>query len=122
MRELPPGVYEDLVTDEVAGQLEAIDDLLIQHEPLDPADAHEKLTRHIAALAGRALRGLSGSDQTSVGRQVELANSIVKAISALAPEAAAPEDAVVDPARHLLAIAEPSGVPGTPSFPDRPEV
>ena len=122
MRDLPAGVYEDLVTDELAGHLETLDELLIQHEPLDPADAHEKLTRHIAMLAGRALRGLRGGDQLSIRRQVELTNSIVKAISALAPEAAALEDAVVDPARHLLAIAEPSGVPGPPSFPDRPEV
>ncbi|MBM7808306.1 superfamily II DNA or RNA helicase [Geodermatophilus bullaregiensis] len=47
---------------------------------------------------------------------------MVKAITAMAPEAAAPQDAVVEPPRTLLAVAQPSPTPGPATFPDRPAV
>lgn len=53
-----------------------------------------------------------GDSQTEVSRQVELANGIVKAISALSPDAAAPAESIAEPARNLLAIAESAGTPG----------
>lgn len=122
MADVPPGVYEHLLTAGLKARLGEIDELLVQRENLDPADAHESLTRHIAEITRRAIQGVGGSDGVAVGRQVELANRIIEAITALAPEAAAAEDDVVDPARTLLAVVAPSGTPGPPVFPDRPEV
>jgi superfamily II DNA or RNA helicase len=122
MGDVPPGLYEHLVTDRLAADLAATTPDLIQLGALDPADAHETLTRHIAELAGRALRVAGGGEATAISRQVELANRIVAAIGDLAPEMADKDDAVVEPARTLLAIALPSGVPGPVSFPERPAV
>jgi superfamily II DNA or RNA helicase len=122
MGNVPTGLYEHLLTDRLSGDLAAIPANLAQLGALDPADAHETLTRHIAALAGRALRAAGGSDAAAVARQVELANRIVAAISAEAPESAEQDAMVHDSARTLLAVVPPSGVPGPVSFPERPAV
>ncbi len=122
MGDVRTGLYEHLVTDGLSKDLAATPAELVQLCALDPADAHETLTRHIADLAGRALRAAGGSDAAAITRQVELANRIVDAISAMAPESAQQDDVVTDPARTLLAIAPPRGVPGPVSFPERPAV
>jgi superfamily II DNA or RNA helicase len=93
---------------------------LVQLGALDPTDAHEVLTRHIAELASRALRASGGSDSVAISRQVELANRIVAAIGELSPDSATFADAVVEPAQTLLAVAEPRTVPGPATFPERP--
>jgi hypothetical protein len=87
MVDLPTGLYEHLVTDRLSKDLAAVPDL-VQLGTLDPVDAQEALTRHIAGLASRALRTAGGGDSAAVSRQVELANRIVAAIGDLAPEAA----------------------------------
>jgi hypothetical protein len=120
MADVRTGFYEHLVTDRLSKDLAATVPDLVQLGTLDPADAHETLTRHIAVLAGRALRAAGGSDAAAISRQVELANRIVAAIGGLAPETATYADAIAEPARTLLAVAEPRNVPGPASFPDRP--
>ena len=119
MADLRTGLYEHLVTDRLSKDLATVSDL-VQLGTLDPSDAHEALTRHIAALASRALRATGGSDGIAISRQVELANRIVAAIGDLAPETATNADAVAEPARTLLAVAEPRSIPGPASFPERP--
>ena len=119
MADLRTGLYEHLITDRLSKDLATVPDL-VQLGTLDPTDAHEALTRHIAELASRALRATGGSDAVAISRQVELANRIVAAIGDLAPEAATYADAVAEPARTLLAVAEPRSVPGPASFPERP--
>ena len=119
MADLRTGLYEHLVTDRLSKDLATVPDL-VQLGSLDPTDAHEALTRHIAELASRALRAAGGSDAVAISRQVELANRIVAAIGDLAPETATYADAVAEPARTLLAVAEPRSVPGPASFPERP--
>ncbi|MFW3171378.1 DUF3427 domain-containing protein [Geodermatophilus sp. CPCC 206100] len=122
MGDAPTGLYEHLITDRLSKDLASAAPDLVQQGTLDPADAHESLTRHIAQLASRALRAAAGSDASAISRQVELANRILAAIGDLAPDAADMDDAIADPARTLLAIAPPSGVPGPASFPERPAV
>src|SRR4051812_35168974 len=121
MGDVRAGIYEHLVTTELADQLSTTDASLVQLATLDPAEAHEALTRHVASVVGRVLRTAGGDDQTAVARQVDLANSIVKAISALSP-AAAPDDAIAEPGRSVLAVVAPPTAPGPIAFPERPEV
>ncbi|NEK57038.1 DUF3427 domain-containing protein [Geodermatophilus sabuli] len=116
------GLYEHLLTDRLSKDLSATAPDLVQFGTLDPSEAHEALTRHIAGIAGRALRAAGGSDAGATSRQIELANRIVAAIGHAAPDVTDTDDAIHDPARTLLAIAAPSGVPGPASFPERPAV
>ncbi|MGW0507010.1 DUF3427 domain-containing protein [Micromonospora sp. NPDC003241] len=119
MTDLERGVYEHVVTRELADRLQRVDPALIQHGKLDPADAPDALARHIATLAHRALHAVGGGDD-KLHRQVELANRIADAIATLSPQAATVDDQVTD-AKHLLhAIAAPPTPPAAPAFPQRP--
>ncbi|MEO3770125.1 DUF3427 domain-containing protein [Micromonospora sp. B9E7] len=119
MTDLERGVYEHLITRELADRLQHIDPALVQHHKLDPADAHTTLARHLATLAARALQSVPGGDD-KLHHQVELANRIADAIAELSPKAATDQDQVTD-AKHLLhAIAAPPTPPALPAFPQRP--
>ncbi|WP_405426943.1 DUF3427 domain-containing protein [Micromonospora sp. NBC_00617] len=119
MTDLERGVYEHLITRELAGRLQQVDPALIQHHKLDPADAHHTLARHIATLAARALQAVPGGDD-KLHHQVEMANRIADAIASLSPKTATDDDQVTD-AKHLLhAIAAPPTPPAEPTFPQRP--
>src|SRR5687767_8348391 len=122
MTDVRPGLYEHLLTDRLSKDLAGTTPDLVQLGGLDPADAHESLTRHITQLASRALRAAGGSDAAAIRRQVELTNRMIAAIGELAPDATDMDDAVADPARTLLAIAPPSVVPGPATFPERPAI
>lgn len=119
MSEPARGVYEHLITHELAERLRHVDPALVAHGDLEPADAPDVLARHLAALARRALRAVPGGDG-QLARQVEVANRIAAGIAALAPAATGVEDQISD-ARHLLhAIAAPPTPPAAPRFPVRP--
>ncbi|SDX93707.1 Helicase conserved C-terminal domain-containing protein [Modestobacter sp. DSM 44400] len=121
MGDVRTGIYEHLVTTELAEQLSTTDASLVQLAALDPGEAHEALTRHVTGLVSRALRITGGDDQAGVARQVDLANSIIDAVEALAPKAAA-KDGVAAPGRSMLAVVDPPAAPGPIAFPVRPEI
>lgn len=118
MTDLEPGVYEHLITCQLSDRLRQLDHTLVQHEPLDAADAHELLTRHLATLISRALQSVSGGDD-KLQRQVELANRLAAAVSELNPDASSRWDQIADAKRILRAIASQSHF-AQPIFPTRP--
>ncbi|MFE9658054.1 DUF3427 domain-containing protein [Micromonospora sp. NPDC006431] len=113
------GLYEHLITEQLAEQLQRHDAALIQHQPLDSAEAHEILARHIAAITRRALLGVSGGEN-SVARQVEVANQMAARIAAIDPQAVDTNDQIADVHRLLYAIAATPAPPATATFPQRP--
>ncbi|WP_405113147.1 DUF3427 domain-containing protein [Micromonospora sp. NBC_01405] len=119
MADLGRGIYEHLVTHQLAGQLHHLDSALVQHRPLDPADSHEHLTRHLATLISRALQAVPNGDD-KLHRQVDLANRLATTIADLNPDAATPNDQVADARNLLHAIAAPPTPPAQPTFPQRP--
>ncbi|MFC5943331.1 DUF3427 domain-containing protein [Micromonospora harpali] len=119
MTDLERGVYEHLITHQLSAQLHHLDPAHVQHHPLDPADSHHPLTRHLAALISRALQAVPGGDD-KLRRQVDLANRIAQAVTDLDPDAAGPDDLVADARNLLHAIAAPPTPPAQPTFPARP--
>ncbi|WDZ87071.1 DUF3427 domain-containing protein [Micromonospora cathayae] len=113
------GIYEHLITRELAERLRQVDPALVRHDELEPADAPDVLARHLATLARRALRAVPGGPDQLV-RQVEVANAIAAGIAALAPAATGVEDQILDARNLLHAIAAPPAPPAAPSFPVRP--
>ncbi|MFI6825200.1 DUF3427 domain-containing protein [Micromonospora sp. NPDC050187] len=113
------GIYEHLITRELAERLHHLDPAQVQHRRLDPADAHQILTRHLAALISRALNAVPGGDDR-LTRQVELANRLADVIAELDPGAADHGDQVTDAQNLLHAIAAPPVAPAQPIFPPRP--
>jgi superfamily II DNA or RNA helicase/HKD family nuclease len=59
---LPEGVYEHLVTEELARDLEAAIGIERDIEPLDEADAHATFARHVGRVMARVLSGVSAAD------------------------------------------------------------
>ncbi|SCL34928.1 ATP-dependent helicase IRC3 [Micromonospora pallida] len=119
MTEPARGVYEHLITHELADRLRQVDPALVEHGELEPAEAPDILARHIASLARRALRAVPGGDDR-LARQVELANRLADAVADLNPDAVSPGDQVVDTRNLLHAIAAPPVAPAQPTFPVRP--
>jgi superfamily II DNA or RNA helicase/HKD family nuclease len=119
---LSPGVYERLVTNELQLRLDELDAALVDRTVLDPVDAHEILSRHLATLTRRALRSVPGEGVTALAHKVGLANQIAQAIIALVPEVASVGDLVSETRDLLQAIAASADVPGPVRFPVRPDV
>src|SRR5688572_30697064 len=107
MPDLARGVYEHLVTRWLDDRLRSLDSDLVSRGPLDPADAHEVLARHVAALTRRALRALAGDDAFALKRQIELTNRIASAIATVAPETTGADDLVATSRELLLADRRP---------------
>jgi superfamily II DNA or RNA helicase/HKD family nuclease len=122
MTALPLGVYEDLVTNALELRIKAVAPDLVQRSSLEPADAHDVLSRHIAALTRRALRSVSGDDSAKLAAQIELTNRIAAAIADAAPAVTGVEDLVALSHDVLLAIVGRQEMPGPVRFPERPEI
>jgi hypothetical protein len=120
--DLPVGAYERLVTVGLDKSLQPLDRDLVQGVPLDAADAHEVLSRHIAALTRQALRAVPGQDVERLVRQVEVANRIAAAITALLPRAVDADDLIAASHDLLTAIVERPPPPAQVRFPARPEI
>ncbi len=122
MADLEPGIYEHLITRDLANRLHRLEPALIQYSSLKSADVIHALTRHIALVANRALQAIQGGEEKLV-RQVELANLIADAIVSIGqaePRAVDTVDQINDAQRLLHAIAAPTTPLREPAFPIRP--
>ncbi|NGM16113.1 DUF3427 domain-containing protein [Verrucosispora sioxanthis] len=119
MADLDRGIYEHLITEQLAERLRQVAPALVQHDKIELADAPDVLSRHIAGLARRALLAVGGGDD-KLARQVELANRIAENIGRAEPRAVDSADQITDAQRLLHAIAAPPTPPAVPVFPARP--
>lgn len=119
-RTVPLGAYEHLVTSGLLRSVGDPDRSFPVFGDLDKADAPTVLARHIAALSLRVLRSVRGED--ALAGQVQLANQVVAALRAAAPQVIDGGDDDVDRAQLLLALLGPTPAPFTPAAPARPEV
>jgi superfamily II DNA or RNA helicase/HKD family nuclease len=102
-RQPAPGVYERLITRAVEDELQLIEPELLRRARLNPADSHEVLARHVAALTRRALRAVAdrSDERESLSREIALANRIAAAIGQLGGDIT-DSDHVVTSAEQLL--------------------
>jgi superfamily II DNA or RNA helicase len=122
MTDLPLGLYEQLITNELDRRLADVDTSLVDRGALDPVDANEILARHIGRLAHRALRAVGADGADVLARQVQLTNQIAQVIADLAPNAVGNDDLVADSRDLLMALAALETTPGPVRFPRRPEI
>src|SRR6187402_327633 len=104
---LPEGLYERVVTSALAEDLRSLEPgQSVTTEPLDPADSHVALARHLAAEVQRVLDGVRGEDKP--GAQVAIVNRLLEALQA--------EERVAEPGTELRSIhrATPYERPHTP--------
>ena len=113
---LAEGVYEHLITEKLARQIDALDAERVE-KPLDEADAHITLGRHLGAELARLLGALPREDRVERARALT-ARVLEQVAEASEGEAA---EAVRDqrpsaPARRLFAVHR-GAVPDRPSSP-----
>ncbi|MEI9951903.1 MAG: DUF3427 domain-containing protein [Pseudomonadota bacterium] len=104
---LSEGLYERVVTSALAEDLRGLEPgKSATTEPLDPADSHVALARHLAAEVQRVLDSVRGEDKP--GAQVALVNRLLEALQA--------EERVEAPGTELRSIhrAAPYERPHTP--------
>lgn len=119
--DLARGAYDQLITDELASRLAEIDRELISRASLDPADAHEALSRHIASLADRALSTLATEGTGALEHQIAFANELIAALAERSPLTVSAADLVSEAHELLLAVVDRLALPGPAPFPDRPQ-
>ncbi|MFC8502484.1 DUF3427 domain-containing protein [Pedococcus sp. NPDC057267] len=95
------GLYERLITAELAAQLASSPDLTVDRGVVDDADAPEILARHVRAVVLRALRS-----QRSPEKRLALVNDLIGRLES-------PRDHITD-ASQLLQISKRSA-PGVPA-------
>ena len=94
MSELPPGLYDQLVTLELERRL-ADPALESKRAPLTPDTAAEALARHVFRFASAVLSSVSGKSPDKVAKQVELTNQLLGWLAGLG--------GVVDPEDQVTA-------------------
>ncbi|MEV5828753.1 DUF3427 domain-containing protein [Spirillospora sp. NPDC052242] len=119
--ELPPGVYENLVTAALHRRLQGVDDDLVQRVELEKADTTELLVQHVTSLTRRALKIAAGSSG-SVAAQVAVADEISKTIAQISQDAADNDDLIGEHQDVLLSLAAGRLPDGTVTFPQRPDI
>ncbi len=120
MNELPTGLYERLITEDLKDAIAKQDALgrISEKAPLDVADGDVALARHVYGLVLRALRSVPQSERPAA--QVRLVNRVARVLGNDLPKAVDQGDRVVPPPEELRSIRE-SGL-GKPLTPGRPIV
>lgn len=83
--DLPVGLYERLITRALDARLLRFDPTRtrVVRERVEPAEAHQTLSRHVERVVAQALRGLPEADRLE--RQAEIANQVIALISSGGP-------------------------------------
>ena len=114
-RDLVDGVYEELVTRQLARAAEGVRSRrIVDMATIRAADSHSILARFVAGELERALADIGGSGDEKVARQLDIANRIVRLLADA--ELVDAEQAVADPAHELRAIYADT-VPARPELP-----
>ena len=103
-RELKPGLYDEVLTESLAGGLDAAEKagLVRETEPLDAADADVAISRALLNQIGSALRSVTEAKRPAA--QVDLANSLLQLLGKTFDGA----DQIRPPGERLLAVSAPN--------------
>ena len=114
MTKLPDGLYDLLFTQAIEKEIAQLgSDRRADIEPLEPADSHLLLARHIAGIVRETLRGVAEEERAA--RQTEICNEVLRSVARSLPDRIEADDFVPAPPRRLAAI-----YPMDPLRPRRP--
>jgi superfamily II DNA or RNA helicase len=95
-----PGAYDQLITQEVASQLEGLPAERILREVLEEDEAPHVLARHLQFLIRRAIASVSEKDDRLA--KIKMSNQIVNAIAALSDGAVGDDDLITENDEPML--------------------
>jgi superfamily II DNA or RNA helicase/HKD family nuclease len=82
--DLPAGLYEVLVSEDLRRRLSGVDERLVTRAALRSADAADRIARYAASQVGRALDAVPDADRVVVG--VEMIHRILDALTTVVPK------------------------------------
>jgi superfamily II DNA or RNA helicase len=85
MKDIPPGLYERLLTAALKEGLEGYPPDFMQLIKLESAEVPDRIAHHVSRVLQRALEGLSDEDRLTVG--AELAGKLIEQIGGMSAEA-----------------------------------
>ncbi len=100
--DLAAGLYEVLVDEALAARLSDLDERLVDHAPLRPADAADRIALHLARQIERAVDSVPESDRVAVG--VEIARRLLEELITRLPRVEATTELPLEPGRVLRAV------------------
>ena len=106
MSDLPPGLYERLITAQVKARLLQFDPARtrIQQQVIDHPETHGFLARHVSEAVSRALRELPAQDR--IEKQREITNELLTLLRQA-------DEIVADPPQVLQSIQTLTGIPAS---------
>lgn len=99
-----PRLYEHLVTQAIAKLETESVGRTPEHAPLDLADSHERLARHLMGEITRALRTASGDKDERLSKQTAIANDLLAHLRRIAPDGLSADEDVLQPPHLLLSL------------------
>jgi superfamily II DNA or RNA helicase/HKD family nuclease len=98
-----PGLYEQLVTQELKSLLESLNPVQVALDSLDAADAHVAISEHLRRIIERVLRAIP--EDVRLERQAQLCNALISWLQKEAPHGSVrPTDALIQPVEILREI------------------
>lgn len=106
---IEPGLYEQLLTEALRGQLDSLDSSLRPGRPLHTAEAADRIALHLSRRIERTLDAVGDSDRVKVG--IEVARDLIARLAQIVDSELA--EAPVEPGTVLHAILQrrPDGTP-----------
>ncbi|NUN49664.1 MAG: DUF3427 domain-containing protein [Candidatus Brocadiae bacterium] len=120
---LPPGLYEDVITERLAGLVTEMrrQSQRVDTDRLDPEESHVVLARFLRPLLIRAFDSISGSAEERLAGQVRLCNRVLKLLGDAAPASELGAGDHVDESGEELLTVCPAGpvdlIPARPEIP-----
>lgn len=97
---MSPGAYDQLITQEVASQLEGLPAERVLREVLEEEEAPQVLARHLQFLIRRAISSVSDRDDRLA--KIRMSNQIVNAIAALSDGVVGDDDLIAENEEPML--------------------
>lgn len=97
---MSPGAYDQLITQEVASQLEGLPAERVLREVLEEEEAPQVLARHLQFLIRRAIASVSDRDDRLA--KIRMSNQIVNAIAALSEGVVGDDDLIAENEEPML--------------------
>ena len=118
MARLPTGLYEQLVNELIASQLEALDDAVhIDREPLHPSDAADRIALYVSGIVQETLADVSDARRREVAGR--LSTKILQDVMETTETASLADRNLVQPLEVLRGIYR-SNPDGSPARPEQP--
>lgn len=95
MPKLPLGLYDTLLTNDLQREIERLDSALTaaQTEPLDKADAHIRLARHMATMLRQVLTTIESDHRPA--EQLRICNELLQVLRAELPDTTSPDEGAI---------------------------